>query len=221
MNEERKHNLEGFLSHTVQERAARARNEIIDGVSGYELLRRHGSYEPAGGYSKFTEAQQRFIDQIERECRPIEQGRRDILRLLGLGYCRPGYNDYACEYPVDFETGETGDFPADPTGWVESWIENLCPNAKWWNAHWREVNLGVSEYWSFGTANDYLHFSPGQFDAFTTDFPCKLPIFTRVRDGVITHQVVVPFTTVWKDGGLSKDFRAESAYPLEMPKRSR
>jgi hypothetical protein len=88
MNE---NNLEGFKSHTARERAAQARNETIDGVSCYELLRRHGADAP--DLCRLTEAQQGFINRIENECWPIEQGRKRILNLLGLGHCRPCYND--------------------------------------------------------------------------------------------------------------------------------
>jgi len=219
MNEKKNHNLEGFKSHTMHDRAAQARNEMIDGVSGYELLRRHGADGP--DLCQLTGAQQGFINRIENECWPIEQGRKRILNLLGLGHCRPGFNDYGCEYPVDFETGKMEDYPADPTGWVEDWIQNLCPDARWWDHHHRGKELGMSDYWTFGTNADYLHFIPGRFDWSTDDFPVRLPMFTRVVLGVITHQVIVPFVTVWKDGRLGNNFRAESAYALETPNRTK
>ena len=219
MNEEKNHNLVGFRSHTAQERAAQSRNEMIDGVNGYELLRRHGADGPVRDLCQQTAAQQAFINRIENECWPIEQGRKHILNLLGLGHCRPGFNDYATEYAVNFETGETADSPADPTEWVENWIENLCPDGKWWDHHRRGKELGLSDYWSFGTESDYLHFAPAKFDWPTDEFPVRLPVFTRVINGVITHQVIVPFVTVMKGNELTKDFRAESAYALEKPKR--
>jgi hypothetical protein len=221
MNEERNRNLEGFKSHTARDRAARAQNELIDGISGYDLLCRHEADGPVGDLCQLTQGQQNFINRIEDECWPIEKGREHLLNLLGLGHCRPGFNDYAAEYPVDFETGEVADSPADPTGWVENWAENLCPDAQWWDHHRRCYELGMAEYWSFGTNADYLHFIPARFDWPSDEFPSRLPVFTRVVNGAITHQVVVPFVTVMKGNELTKDFRAESAYALEAPRRSK
>lgn len=186
------HNLIGFKSYTALNLAVFERHNMIDGISGFDLLRRHDGM----GVSEhsLTEAQRRFVDDTERRSQKIEEGRKRILELLGLGNCRPGYSDYACEYVVNFDTGECADFLADPTEWVENWVSNPCPSAEWWKAHRRERELGVSEYWSFGTNADYIHFTPGNFD-FPSDgkFPLTLPCFTRVVNGAMQAVAVVPY----------------------------
>lgn len=209
------HNLIGFKSYTAQSIAAQAQHVVIDGVSGFDLLRRHDGMGTCG--CPLTEAQRRFVDDAERTAWGIERGRERILELLGLGHCRPGYNDYACEYPVNFDTGECADFPADPTEWVENWVANPCPSAKWWAAHRRECELGVSENWSFGTNADYLHFTPGSFSLPSNGkFPLTLPRFTRVVNGAIVAQAIVPYIQNSPNGYA---FDASFASKVETPNR--
>lgn len=202
-------NLLGFTSHIRHTLAFNARGETIDGVSGYDLIKRDCG---EGCGCDFTEDQRKFIAETDKIARPIEEGRKRILQLLDLRRCKPGFYTYEKQYMMNFEYGEVANFPADPTEWVEDWVARLCPDELWWAQHRRERDLGCEEYWSFGTPEDYLHFTPGRFHPFWgLAFPHQLAMFTRVIGGVITHQVVVPYI-------LPQGFRADAAYALETPK---
>lgn len=213
----RNHNLKEFSSWTLHARAAEAQYVEIDGVTGHDLLTFHLGQCTCCN-SELTERQREWIEATLKAVAPIERGRKHVLNLLGLGFCRPGYNDYAAEYVVDFDSGETADAPADPTEWVEQWVANLCPTSEWWAVHRRELDLGVGrDVFIFGTSRDFLQFFPGIFEyrGSRASFPKSLPRFARVVDGRITSQVVVPFSPT----SLAGEFSADLAYRLEEPRK--
>lgn len=196
-------NLLGFKSHYSKSLALEVRDTIIDGVSGYDIIKKECGCE-------LTSAQRAFRKGIEDRTWPVEQGRRRILELLGLGHCLPGYDLYEVS-DFDWVRDSTIKIPADPTEWVEDWVANLCPDEEWWNHHRKSVTLGLNTRWSFGTPEDYLHFQPGQFDLYWDEkFPFQLPSFTRVKDNWVSHRVVVPF--------IKSSFRAGTAYGVETPR---